>query len=197
VSRADKWTRGVTIAVVVIVGVVAGYVSYRHIRDLALTHGEDQPTAWALPVTVDGPMLAASLVLLDAARRNLPTHLWAWVTLALGIAASGTANVLHGWSHGVIGAVISAWPALMLVLSVELLLRLFRAPVEQVRAPVEQVRALDPVLAAQAVELFGESETPPSQRAIRTRMRLGQEKARVIQDYLSTLPRPSVALDPA
>lgn len=195
-NRADKWTRGVTIAVVVVVGLVAGYVSYRHIRDLALTHGEDRPTAWALPVTVDGPMLAASLVLLDAARRDLPRPFWACVTLLLGIGASGTANVLHGLSHGLIGAVISAWPALMLVLSVELLLRLFRAPAE--RAPdVEQAPALDPALAAKAVAMFGDAETLPSQRAIRTRMRLGQEKAKAVQAYLSALPRPSVVLDAA
>jgi Protein of unknown function (DUF2637) len=195
VSRADKWTRGVTIAVVVVVGVVAGYVSYRHIRDLALTHGEDRPTAWALPVTVDGPMLAASLVLLDAARRRLPTHLWAWVTLVLGILASGTANVLHGIHHGIVGAVLSAWPAAMLVLSVELLLRLFRAPAEQTHATAEQARTLDPELAAKAAALFADAETVPSQRAIRTRMRLGQARAKAVQDYLAA--RPSLVADAA
>jgi hypothetical protein len=35
--------------------------------------------------------------------------------LALGIAATLTANMAQGWSHGPVGAVIAAWPAVSLV----------------------------------------------------------------------------------
>jgi len=46
--------------------------------------------------------------------------------LALGIAATLTANMAQGWSHGPVGAVIAAWPAVSLVGSYELLVWLIR-----------------------------------------------------------------------
>jgi len=39
----------------------------------------------------------------------------------LGIAAILTANMAQGWSHGPVGAVVAAWPAVSLVGSYELL----------------------------------------------------------------------------
>jgi hypothetical protein len=47
--------------------------------------------------------------------------------LALGIAATLTANMAQGWSHGPVGAVVAAWPAVSLVGSYELLVWLIRA----------------------------------------------------------------------
>ncbi len=41
--------------------------------------------------------------------------------LALGILASLAVNVAQGWSHGLIGAVVAAWPAVSLVGSYKLL----------------------------------------------------------------------------
>jgi hypothetical protein len=46
--------------------------------------------------------------------------------LALGIAATLTANMAEGWSHGPIGAVVAAWPAVSLAGSYELLVWLIR-----------------------------------------------------------------------
>ena len=40
--------------------------------------------------------------------------------LALGIVATLAANMAQGWSHGPVGAVIAAWPAVSLVGSYEL-----------------------------------------------------------------------------
>jgi hypothetical protein len=47
--------------------------------------------------------------------------------LALGIAATLTANMAQGWSHGLVGAVVAAWPTASLVGSYELLVWLIRA----------------------------------------------------------------------
>ncbi|MFC6881966.1 MULTISPECIES: hypothetical protein [Actinomadura] len=44
----------------------------------------------------------------------------------MGIVATVGANVAHGTCHGAIGAVVSAWPALALVKSFELLMTLTR-----------------------------------------------------------------------
>jgi hypothetical protein len=46
--------------------------------------------------------------------------------LALGIAATLTANMAQGWSRGPVGAVVAAWPAVSLAGSYELLVWLIR-----------------------------------------------------------------------
>ena len=46
--------------------------------------------------------------------------------LGVGIAATLTANMAQGWSHGPVGAVVAAWPAVSLVGSYELLVWLIR-----------------------------------------------------------------------
>jgi hypothetical protein len=77
-------------------------------------------TARLLPFTVDGLIWAASMVVLDACRRNQPVpRLAAW-SLGAGIVATVGANLAHGVGHGPVGALASAWPALALVGSFEL-----------------------------------------------------------------------------
>src|ERR1700751_3236032 len=63
----------------------------------------------------------------DKSRRNqrLPP-LAAW-SLGVGIVATVGANLAHGLGHGSIGALVSAWPALALVGSFELLMMLIRS----------------------------------------------------------------------
>ena len=75
-------------------------------------------TARLLPFTVDGLIWAASMVVLDASRRGQPVpRLAAW-SLGAGIVAAVGANLAHG--------LVSAWPALALVASFELLMILVR-----------------------------------------------------------------------
>jgi DNA-binding NarL/FixJ family response regulator len=67
------------------------------------------------------------MVVLDASRRHhLVPPLAKW-SLAVGIVATIGANLAHGLSHGPIGALVSAWPALALVGSFELLMLLIRS----------------------------------------------------------------------
>jgi hypothetical protein len=60
------------------------------------------------------------MVMLYAARHRVPVPSLARWLLALGIAATLTANMAQGWSHGPVGAVVAAWPAVSLVGSYEL-----------------------------------------------------------------------------
>ena len=54
-------------------------ISYQHAYDLVRSHGESGVTARLLPFTVDGLIWAASMVVLDASRRNQPIpRLAAW-----------------------------------------------------------------------------------------------------------------------
>lgn len=118
--------RFLTAAVVILLAGVAAVVSYRHAYEVVIANGESGFTAVLVPLTIDGLIFASSMVLLDAARRRLPAPKLAYFTLALGILATLAANVMHGWAHGPIGAVVAAWPAVALVLSYELLMGLIR-----------------------------------------------------------------------
>jgi hypothetical protein len=105
---------------------VAAVISYQHAYELVTTHGETGVTARLLPFTVDGLIWAASMVVLDASRRNHPVPRLALWSLGTGIVATVGANLAHGLGHGPVGALVSAWPALALVGSFELLMLLIR-----------------------------------------------------------------------
>jgi hypothetical protein len=108
------------------VAAVAAVISYQHAFELVRSHGESGLTAWLLPFTADGLIWAASMVVLDASRRGQPVpRLAAW-SLATGIVATVGANLAHGVGHGPVGALVSAWPALALIGSFELLMMLIR-----------------------------------------------------------------------
>jgi len=125
--RAGRLIRITTALAVVAVAAVAAVISYQHAYELVRTHGESGVTARLLPFTVDGLIWAASMVILDSSRRSQPVpRLAAW-SLAVAIVATIGANLAHGLGHGPIGAVVSAWPALALIGSYELLMMLIRA----------------------------------------------------------------------
>jgi len=66
----DRVIRFTTAAVVCAVAAFAAVVSYSHIYGLGLVHGQDGTAARLLPLSVDGLILAASLVLLHEARND-------------------------------------------------------------------------------------------------------------------------------
>jgi Protein of unknown function (DUF2637) len=107
-SGIDRATRLSTAVAVLAVAGIAAYVSYWHAYAVVRAHGESGITARLEPATIDGLVYASSM--LSLAR---------WL-LGLGIAATLTANMAQGWSHGLVGAVVAAWPAVSLVGSYEL-----------------------------------------------------------------------------
>jgi hypothetical protein len=111
----DRLIRITTALAVLMVASVAAIISYQHAYELVTTHGETGFTARLLPFTVDGLIWAASMVALDASRRNQPApHLALW-SLAAGIVATVGANLAHGLGHGPVGALVSSWPAVALI----------------------------------------------------------------------------------
>jgi hypothetical protein len=125
-SGIDRAIRLSTAAAVLAVAGIAAYVSYWHAYAVVQDHGETGITARLEPATIDGLVYASSMVVLYAARHRLPVPSLARWLLALGIAATLTANMAQGWSHGPVGAVVAAWPAVSLVGSYELLVWLIR-----------------------------------------------------------------------
>ena len=122
----DRLIRITTAFAVVAVALVAAVISYQHAFELVRSHGESGVTARLLPFTVDGLIWAASMVVLDASRRGQPVPRLATWSLGTGIVATVGANLAHGVRHGPVGALVSAWPALALVGSFELLMMLIR-----------------------------------------------------------------------
>jgi hypothetical protein len=122
----DRLIRVTTALAVATVAAVAAVISYRHAYELVSTHGETGVTARLVPFTVDGLILTASMLILHANRRHLPVPPLARWCLAAGILATIGANLAHGLGHGPIGALVSAWPALALAGSFELLMTLVR-----------------------------------------------------------------------
>src|SRR5437667_9719962 len=125
-NAIDRLIRISTAVAVLAVASVAAYVSYWHAYAVVRTHGESGLTARLEPATIDGLVYASSMVILYAARHGSPVPRLARWLLGLGIAATLTANMAQGWSHGPVGAVVAAWPAVSLVGSYELLVWLIR-----------------------------------------------------------------------
>ncbi len=125
-SGIDRVIRLSTAAAVLAVAGIAAYVSYWHAYAVVRAHGESGITARLEPATIDGLVYASSMVILYAARHRAPVPWLARWLLGLGIAATLTANMAQGWSHGPVGAVVAAWPAVSLVGSYELLVWLIR-----------------------------------------------------------------------
>ena len=114
---------------------IAAYVSYWHAYAVVRAYGETGITARLEPATIDGLVYASSMVVLYAARHRVPVPSLARWLLGLGIAATLTANMAQGWSHGPVGAVVAAWPAVSLVGSYELLVWLIRTSGAADRGP--------------------------------------------------------------
>jgi hypothetical protein len=122
----DRAIRVSTAVAVLAVAGVAAYVSYWHAYAVVCAHGETGVTARLEPATIGGLVYVSSMVNLYAARHRLPVPALARWLLALGIIATLAANMAQGWSHGPVGAVIAAWPAVSLVGSYELLVWIIR-----------------------------------------------------------------------
>ena len=125
-SGIDRAIRLSTAAAVLAVAGIAAYISYWHAYAVVRAHGEAGITARLELATIDGLVYASSMVVLYAARHWVPVPSLARWLLGLGSAATLAANMAQGWSHGLVGAVIAAWPAVSLVGSYELLVWLIR-----------------------------------------------------------------------
>jgi hypothetical protein len=175
----DRLIRITTALAVVAVAGVAAIISYQHAYELVTSHGETGLTARLLPFTVDGLVWAASMVVLDASRRNhrVP-RLAAW-SLGAGIVATVGANLAHGLSHGPIGATVSAWPALALVGSFELLMLLIRT-----HQQTDGYRTAEATKAADAPTVEQDSPYPPLslEQTVRERHDAGQSQRAIARD---------------
>jgi Protein of unknown function (DUF2637) len=142
VKRSDKAIRVLTTFAVLVVAAIAAVISFTHIAHLALTHGQTVLAAMLLPLSIDGTVAAASLVMLRSARMKLPTSKLARVMLALSVLATLACNVLFGAGFGIVGALLSGWPAVAFIGCAEMaigMIRRTRAIVPETVADVAEV----------------------------------------------------------
>jgi len=142
------------------IGLVAGiaaYASYSHMRALALEHGQTSTVAALLPISVDGMLVVTTLVMREDRAAGFKVRPWAWIAFVLGVGASVIANVLAA-ADDVTSRVISAWPALALLLVIEVLATGKRPVVE---VPEEASRVEE---ASGPVEVPGEEVKPRAPR---------------------------------
>jgi hypothetical protein len=133
VNAPDRGIRWLTAAAVLVVASIAAVVSFIHIEHLAVANGQNTLSALLLPISVDGTVAVASLAMLWAARAGVvPAPRLARVMLVLGVTATLAANADYGAAHGVTGELLSGWPAIAFVGSVEIAFSMVR----RTRVPV-------------------------------------------------------------
>jgi hypothetical protein len=128
----------------VVVALVAGASSFRHIAEVAIRYGEHPWVAYALPWSIDGLMVVATAAMIEDQRNNRRPRWSARLAFAFGVIASLGANIASAQPS--IGArVVAAVPAVALLLAIEVLTRSGHPVV--VPADTE---SQDPVLSADA-----------------------------------------------
>ncbi|MFI6325063.1 DUF2637 domain-containing protein [Nonomuraea sp. NPDC050556] len=160
-TQAVRRIQRTTIVGVGLLAGIAAVVSFRHMHELCLRHGEDHLAAVLIPLAVDGTIVVASMSILLANRYGSRGGALAWTLLIVGSLASLGANVAVA-EPSVIGRIIAAWPSAALIGSYELLMaqvrRVSTEPVPE--KPQTESAAPD----AEPVEDLEQPGGPPRQR---------------------------------
>jgi hypothetical protein len=190
--NGDQAIRRLTAAAVLLVAAIAAVVSFIHIEHLAVTHGQTRLAAWLLPVSVDGTVAAASCSMLWAARSGLATPWLARAMLTLGVLATLAANVGYGAPYGLSGELLSGWPAVAFVGSVEMVLGMIRRTRPVAVPDVLANGHVVPEGGAEAAKRYAAllaAGGVPSVRTIRRECHLGTPRAQSVHAYLTALTR--------
>ncbi|GIH98187.1 DUF2637 domain-containing protein [Planobispora takensis] len=124
-SHAVRRIQRTTVGGVALLAMIAAVVSFRHMHELCLRHGEDHLAAVLIPLAVDGTIVVASMSILLANRYGSRSGALAWMLLVVGSLASLGANVAVA-EPTLIGRIIAAWPSAALIGSYELLMAQIR-----------------------------------------------------------------------
>lgn len=184
-------------ATVFCVAAFAAVVSYSHGYHLALDNHQLGLDALLLPLSVDGVMIASSLVLLLAALRKLSPLRLTRVTLWVGITATVAMNMAYGHVNARLGLVLSAWPAVALILVVESVMELFKAQRVKTRkqetgkdrirnAVAHEAKALNEQRVEFNPPIAGALAPLPTIAEIRDQLKCGQPKATDIKRIMRT-----------
>lgn len=106
---------------------IAAWSSWSHMVAVALRFGERPEVAYVLPLSVDGMLVVASAAMVEDKRADQRVRWSARTAFAVGVAASVAANIAA--AQPTLGArIVAAWPAVALLLVVEILTKSKPAP---------------------------------------------------------------------
>jgi hypothetical protein len=104
------------------VTMIAAWSSWSHMVHVALRFGERPEVAYVLPISVDGMLVVASTAMVEDKRAGRDVRWSARLAFGAGVAASVAANIAA--ARPTVGArIVAAWPALAMLLVVEILSR--------------------------------------------------------------------------
>ena len=170
------------LAVVAVAG-FAAVVSYSHFFSLGRMHGQDGTSARLTPLSVDLLILAASLVLLWAARNNVDAPWPIRAVLVASVLATVAGNVADGLADGWMAALLNGWPGAAFVAAIEILMWLVRAaraialgkPAEHSPGAAPEPDGLAAAMAAYAATVV--AGNPLSRNQLQERFRLTRAEA--------------------
>lgn len=194
--NGDRIIRAGAIGSVLMVAAIAAIVSFLHIEHLAITHGQPATDALLLPVSVDGTVTAASLAMLHAARNGRTSSRVARCMLGLGIVATLAANVSYGLPSGVVGALISGWPAAAFAGLVEVTASMIRPGSSRRELPPQRQQASAGPGEIAAWEMLARSARtgePVSQRQLAARCGVSRFRAGMLAREFAAQPSTSGA----
>jgi Protein of unknown function (DUF2637) len=137
---------------------IAAVASYEHMRQLAADYGQPAVIANLMPISVDGLIIVSTIAMADDKRSGRTVRWSARLAFVVGVVASIAANVL-ATPGGVIARLISAWPAVALLMVVEVLSRRGKTTHAEQPTPVPAPAPV-PVLA-----VAGTDQPSPSARS--------------------------------
>ncbi len=105
------------------------------------------------------------------------------VLLGAGILATVGANLAHGVGHGPVGTVVSAWPALALVGSFELLMMLIRTGHGTRAGDVEPELRYQPAPPLEQEAPTELSVAPTLERTVRARYEAGHSQRAIAREF--------------
>jgi hypothetical protein len=185
----------------VVVAVIAAVVSYSHMQQLA-DHAGEAWRSWLIPLSIDGLVVAASMVLVTARRTGVGGGVLAWGALGTGVVASLAANMADARAQ-VTAVLVAGWPAVAFAVAFELLLRQRRAEQpEATTPPPVPVAVVDPSpgphqppeLAAQVRDpveerlhtLIARTGRRPGRRVLARELGISEHHARTVLERLTT-----------
>jgi Protein of unknown function (DUF2637) len=150
------------VAAVLALAGIAAVISYSHMFDWARANHEPDWRARLFPLSVDGAILAASMVLYADSRAGRRADKLAYLITLSGFAWSVGANIGHTWVDSLAAKMIAGWPPIAMFLSVELMFRFARRWRGQADAEVRKAerKAVKLPVPAPAAEVAVEVPAP-------------------------------------
>lgn len=169
---------------VLVVAAVAAVISYGHLSAVAARAGETHASLF--PLSVDGLIVAASLVLLARRQAGQPGGPLPWFGLGLGIAATVAGNVASA-DPTLAARVIAAWPPVAFALAYELLLGLIRPRAAESGGEPAPRAGAAAGLEERARELIAAAgPRPPGRRALARELGVSEHQARTLLTAANT-----------